>query len=219
MVVLNTARTLFFLFGGLKVLGRDNIPKSGPVIIAPNHVSHADPPAVACASHRDFFFMAKSELFKGWFGKLIFSVGSFPVKRDSNDTESIRKAIAILENGGAIVVFPEGSRGDGHSLGALNKGVALLAKKTGARVVPVGINGTQSLLAKGGAKVKRTRVQVSFGEPFTFEDAKIGEGKVTSEVFCQFLEKRIISETAKIGLNLTPHSLKESEANSVANLE
>lgn len=219
MVILSIARTAFFLFGGLNVLGRENIPLTGPVIIAPNHMSHADPPAVACASHRDFFFMAKEELFKGWFGKLIFSVGSFPVRRDSNDTESIRKAIAILENGGALVVFPEGSRGDGKSLGPLNKGVALLAKKTGALVVPVGVNGTQNLLPKGGAKVKRSRVQVSFGPPFKFEDAGTGEGKISSEQFCQALEARLIEETAKVGLTLAPHVAPASKPDAVANLE
>ena len=218
MIVLTTARVAFFIFGGMKVTGRENIPKSGPVILAPNHISHADPPAVACAANRDFLFMAKEELFRGLFGRLIFSVGSFPVKRGSNDTESIRKAITLLERGSALVVFPEGSRGDGVKMGTLNKGVALLAKKTGAKIVPVGINGTQKLLPKGSRKMKRAKTLVHFGEPFLFEDAGPQGGKVTSEMFTQYLAQKVLAAAKEVGLSLEGPTPGTLETDAVADL-
>lgn len=178
--------------GGLKSVGRENIPKSGPVILAPNHLSHADPPAVACATARHLLFMAKSELFVGIFGRLIFSVGAFPVDREGADAEAVRKAITILKQGGALVLFPEGSRGDGKTLGSLSKGVALLAKTSHAQVVPVYVTGTQRLLPKGKAKPSRSRVTVSFGKPFTYEETAIGDAKPTAQAFSHYLGERIV---------------------------
>lgn len=210
-VVLTVAKIAFWLLGGLEVHGRENIPKAGPVIIAPNHTSHADPPAAACASRRPFFFLAKEELFVGLFGKLIFSIGAFPVSRGTGDTEAVRRSIAILEAGGALVVFPEGSRGDGSKLGPLNKGVALLAKKTGAQVVPVYIAGTSRLLTKGRALPQRSRVKVYFGKPFRMEDTAIEGGKPTSAGFARHLAEEIVELGRQSGAELT-HSESEAEA-------
>src|SRR5436190_23431548 len=109
--ILRLVRNGFFRLttGGLRSVGEENIPKTGAVIFAPNHVSNLDPPAVACGTNkRQLAFMAKEELFKGLFGKLIASVGAYPVKRGEGDTESIRRRIELLEQGRAVLVFPEG---------------------------------------------------------------------------------------------------------------
>jgi 1-acyl-sn-glycerol-3-phosphate acyltransferase len=188
-------RTFYFgvITGGLKSVGKENIPKTGPVIIAPIHVSHLDPPATGCAMyHRRLRFMAKEELFKGIFGKIIASVGAYPISRGDGDTEAIRKSIDMLNEGEALLVHPEGTRGDGVHMLPINKGVAMLAKRTGAPVVPVGLIGTNIVMPRGKKKGKRHRITVVFGQPFTYADvATGGNEKEARETFCLILADRI----------------------------
>lgn len=159
------------MLGGFRVLNHDRVPKEGPVILAPNHVSFADPPAIACASHRPLRFMAQAGLFDvPIFGWLIRKLGSFPVRRGEADTTAIRIAIDALEKGSVVLVFPEGRRGDGVRLLPSNKGVTLLASRSGAKIVPIGIAGTLKRLPKGAKLPKMCRVTVNFGEPFTFAE-------------------------------------------------
>jgi 1-acyl-sn-glycerol-3-phosphate acyltransferase len=204
--VLRLVRNLFFrlITGGLRSVGEENIPKTGAVIFAPNHVSNLDPPAVACGTNRrQLTFMAKEELFKGIFGKLIASVGAFPVRRGESDTESVRKTIALLDEGRAVLVFPEGTRGDTKQLGPINRGVAMLAKRTNAPVVPVGVVGTHIVAPKGGKGLKRHRITIAYGEPFTYADiAKGSSEKENRELFAQELERRIIALCDAHGLHL-----------------
>ncbi|MEQ1935075.1 MAG: lysophospholipid acyltransferase family protein, partial [Fimbriimonadaceae bacterium] len=164
--ILNLARLGFFVgLGGLNVIGKENVPKDGGVIVAPVHISHLDPPAVACGTNRKVRFMAKEELFKGFLGWLITSLGAFPVKRGEGDTESIRLAMSLLESGEAVLIFPEGTRGNGKQIQPLNKGVALLAKRTGALVVPVAVVGTHIAWPKGQKKIKRHKITLAYGTP------------------------------------------------------
>lgn len=199
--ILNIARFVYFLLGGLRTVGK--MPKTGPLLVAPVHLSHLDPPAVACGCNRMLRFMSKEELFKGAFGWLIRSVGAFPVKRGEGDTESVRFAIAALERGEAVLIFPEGTRGDGVRMQALNKGVALIAKRTGAPVLPVGIVGTHLALPKGRSKPKRSRMTVIYGEPFTFEEVA-GTGKGDRDRFLAALGERLRALCAEHGLTLLP---------------
>jgi 1-acyl-sn-glycerol-3-phosphate acyltransferase len=196
-------RTVYFGFmtGGLKSVGRENVPRTGAVIVAPIHVSHLDPPATACAMpHRRLRFMAKEELFKGIFGKIIASVGAYPVHRGAGDTEAIRKSIAMLEAGEALLVHPEGTRGDGVRMQAVNKGVAMLAKRTGAPVVPVGIVGSSIVLPRGKKKGRRHLITVAFGEPFTFADVAGG----SREEFGRVLSERILKLCNEHGFGILP---------------
>jgi 1-acyl-sn-glycerol-3-phosphate acyltransferase len=185
---------VFRPFGGIKVLHGDRVPMSGAVIIAANHTSFADPPVVACATGRRMNFMAKSELFKPpVFGPLIRKVGAFPVHRGEADTEAIRKTLSLLADGEAILVFPEGGRGDGKTLQPANKGVTLLARKSGAAVLPVGIVGAQKWLPHGAKFPKRQRITVNFGKPFTYSQAS-EEGD-----FGKVLMMRIVDLIAEAG--------------------
>lgn len=157
-------RLVFPLLGGVRVLGAENVPKTGPVLLCPVHLSHADPAAVGCTSPRTLWFMAKQELFRvPVFGPLIRSVGAFPVDREGTDAAAVRRAIARLDGGGALLVFPEGRRGDGDRLQPLQPGVAVLARRPGVRVVPVGLAGTAELLPKGASRPRRHRVTVCYG--------------------------------------------------------
>ncbi len=199
-------RNVFFglVTGGLRSLGRENVPNSGAVIVAPVHVSHLDPPATACAMpHRRLRFMAKEELFRGIFGKIIASLGAYPVHRGDGDMEAIRKSIEMLNEGEALLVHPEGTRGDGVTMQPINKGVAMLAKRTGALVVPVGIVGTHIVMPRGKKRGPRHRITVVFGQPFTY--AEIAKGltdRESRELFSQTLAQKIQALCGEYGLTL-----------------
>lgn len=209
-------RTFFFglATGGLKSINEENVPTSGQVIVAPIHVSHLDPPATACAMpHRRLRFMAKEELFKGIFGKVIASLGAFPVHRGEGDTEAIRKSIDMLNQGEALLVHPEGTRGDGVRMLPINKGVAMLAKRTGAPVVPVGIVGSNIVMPRGKAKRKRHRITVVFGKPFTYLEVAQGVNeKQAREEFCRVLSDRIRALCVEHGFSILPAEEAKTEA-------
>lgn len=188
--------------GGMKVIGADNVPKDGPVILAPIHISHFDPPVIAGACPRAVNFMAKEELFKPfWLGPLITSLGAFPVKRGVGDTSAIKLAIRKLKDGCTLIMFPEGTRGDGKTLGEIQAGVAMLAKRSNAQVVVVGICGTHKLLPKGRSIPWFARLTLAFGEPFTYEQtATGGSERGNRALFAKELEKRLVETCEVAGL-------------------
>jgi 1-acyl-sn-glycerol-3-phosphate acyltransferase len=198
-IIRNSVRFWFFMLtGGFRVVDAKNVPKSGPLILAPNHSSFLDPPALACALPRMTTFMAKEELFRNkLFGWLISSVGSFPVRRGTTDMEAIRNAAKLLESGSALLIFPEGTRNDGDTMLPINRGVELLARKSGASVVPVGIVGTHIKWGKGRKRKLFQKVTVNFGEPIRPED--FGDSKAA---FAEELAKRIAGLCNEEGYDL-----------------
>ena len=204
-VVLTLARGIFWLLGGIRRVHLDRVPKTGPLLIAPAHFSHLDPPVMACALHRQAFFMAKEELFRNaLFGRFIRSIQAFPVRRGENDTEAIKHAIGLLQGGNAVLVFPEGTRGDGETLGSISPGIAMLAKRSGAVVLPVGIVGTHLMLPRGQKKLRRGRITIVYGEPFTYEQMAL-EGLNEKEIRTAFvaeLAERIAGACREGGLDL-----------------
>jgi 1-acyl-sn-glycerol-3-phosphate acyltransferase len=200
-------RLYFGSKGGVEGLGKENVPKDGPTIIAPVHFSNLDPPAVASVCPRQLRFMAKQELFKGFFGWAISSVGAFPVRRGETDTDAIRKAIAMLGSGQVLLLFPEGERGDGIRLGPINKGIAMLAKRTEAQIVPTAIIGTHAMLPRGAKGARRGHVTIAFGEPFSYASIVEGSNSQGRELFTAELERRLIALCAEHGLTLTSASL------------
>lgn len=198
-------KTFYFgTHGGIRSVGLQNVPQKGPLLVAPVHISHLDPPAVACGMARRLRFMAKEELFQHpIFGRLIASLGAFQVKRGETDTESIRRAIALLEEGEAILIFPEGSRGDGETIQEMSRGVAMLAKRTKAPVMPVGIVGTNAVMPKGKFKGKKHMVTLVYGLPFLYEDvATSAVERQNRELFSEELQRRIVELCAANGMPL-----------------
>jgi len=160
----------FRLFGSWEVSGHGHVPEAGAVLITPNHLSFLDPPLVGCALRRPGWFMAKAELFKipglRW---LIRGMHAYPVKRGVPDRASLKQTLAYLKNGEIVCVFPEGTRSVTGELGPVEMGIGMLAVKTGAPVVPVGIRGTDRMLPRDAKRLYRAKIRIRFGPVLQLE--------------------------------------------------
>ena len=177
-LVLDTRRTFWyvaarFVFRAIVgswfrpvVRGRDYIPQQGPAILAPVHRSFADFAFSAFLTRRKLFFMAKEELWSTpALGRLLTSLGVFPVHRDGADREALRRAEEVLDRGQLLVLFPEGTRRSGTTVGELHEGAAFLAARTGAPIVPIGIGGSDVSMPKGRHVPRPLRIMVVAGAP------------------------------------------------------
>ncbi|MGH9043719.1 MAG: lysophospholipid acyltransferase family protein [Acidimicrobiales bacterium] len=163
-VILMTALRVWFR---PEIEGRAHVPPDGAAIIAPVHRSNIDFAFMALIADRKLFFMAKQELWNvGWFGRLLERFGVFPVERGGVDRASVRRAEEVLSAGALLVVFPEGTRKSGP-VGQLLDGVAFLAARSGAPVVPVGISGTERAMPKGSVLPRPVKVRVALGAPLS----------------------------------------------------
>ena len=162
------ARFAFMRIVRCEWLHFDRIPKGG-VIIASNHVSSADPAMMASAIYpRSPRYMAKVELFQKEpiIGYLFALSGAFPVRRGAGDRLAIREAERLLAEGAALGMFPEGHRSDTGALMQAHSGTALLALRTQAPVVAVGITGSERMRAGWKALFARTQVRMTASHPF-----------------------------------------------------
>ncbi|VBB07961.1 phospholipid/glycerol acyltransferase [Lucifera butyrica] len=188
-IVRTFLRLIFRVFFRWEITGRENIPAEGGVIIAANHVSLFDPPVLGCAiSKRRIHFMAKEELFAiPIFGWLITKFHAFPVRRGVADRTAIRTTISLLEQGEVVGVFPEGTRSKTGMLGKAEPGVAMIASKVGATVVPAALTGTNKVFRDGFIF---SRFTVKFGEPIKVDKAKADKETLDA------LSRKIMDEIA-----------------------
>jgi 1-acyl-sn-glycerol-3-phosphate acyltransferase len=149
----------------LRVHGAGHVPPFGPVIVAANHLSNLDGPLLFGASPRPLHVLVKSEAFVPPLSWLLHAVGQVPVSRWSIDRTAIDVALAVLARGDALGMFPEGSRGDGE-MQRIQSGIAYLALRSGAAVVPVALLGSRP---DGGGiaslPLPGRRLDVVFGRP------------------------------------------------------
>jgi len=164
----------------LRRTGRGHIPDGG-VILAANHRSFLDPFVVGCCLRRPTYFVAKQELFGnrfvGWF---LNCMGAFPVRRGDSDEQSTATALALLERGAAVVIFPEGTRCRSGPLNPPRRGVGRLALATGAPVVPIAVMGTER--ARRGWRIRPVRVDVRCGPALTYPRVEKASRRLASEV-------------------------------------
>jgi 1-acyl-sn-glycerol-3-phosphate acyltransferase len=126
--------------------------------------------------------MAKSEFFKGGFVTWLFrNYHAFPVVRHSADRTALRTAFEILKSGQALIMYPEGTRVESGVLAQPEPGAGFIAQKAGCPVVPVGLTGTRDCFPKGARWPRRTRVSVTFGNPFTVLSKRSDGTKITRE--------------------------------------
>jgi len=163
-------RAVWKLYGRWRVIGRDYIPATGPVIIASNHVSFLDPPLVGAAIMRECAFMARHDLFHGrFFGWYLPRLGAFPIHREAADRQAIRTALNALSRGLVLVLFPEGTRSIDGQLQAGEAGVALLVQKSGAPVIPTAVIGPERMLPVDAKRMTRVPLKCVFGQPLHFD--------------------------------------------------
>ena len=158
------------------VRGLDHVPKTGPVILASNHLSFADSVVIPVVVPRKVVFLAKADYFTGsgvkgaltraWFSGL----GMLPVDRDDTKAamDSLDTALEVLGRGEAFGIYPEGTRSRDGRLYRGRTGVAHLALTAGCPVVPVGLRGTQDLQPVGARLPRLVKVTLAFGEPIDF---------------------------------------------------
>ncbi|NCQ26352.1 MAG: 1-acyl-sn-glycerol-3-phosphate acyltransferase, partial [Armatimonadetes bacterium] len=156
---------------GLDLAGTENVPAQGPLIVASNHRSHADPPLVGVVLPRPVHYMAKRELFRvPILGSVIPRMGAFPVSRGHPDRRALRYALRLLSEGEAVVMFPEGTRSLDGRLREPELGVALIALKSRAPVLPVALQGSEHILPKHSVIPHAHPLKVRVGPPLTFDD-------------------------------------------------
>ncbi|MFQ5989838.1 MAG: lysophospholipid acyltransferase family protein [Candidatus Methylomirabilales bacterium] len=150
-----------------QVVGKEEVPPTGGVILAANHVSYVDPVFIGVAlAERQLHFMAKEELFRSpLLGALMRELNAFPVRRRQVDHAGIRQCLRLLEKGEVLLIFPEGTRGDGLALGKAEEGIGFLAVHAGCPVIPVHVKGTDKVLPRGQRIPRVHPVTVYFGRP------------------------------------------------------
>jgi 1-acyl-sn-glycerol-3-phosphate acyltransferase len=159
---------LCLVFYRARCVDAPNVPRSGPAILAPNHFSAMDHFFCGIFLRRRVSFMAKSQLFSGVLSWILRHGGAFPVRRGQADERAIAAALAILDRGGIVVIYPEGGRSRSGQIGERARpGVGRLALESGAPVVPVAIHGSEH--ARNWKRLEFPRVSVRFGEPLRFE--------------------------------------------------
>jgi 1-acyl-sn-glycerol-3-phosphate acyltransferase len=161
------ARLLLHALFGFSVRGKARVPKTGPVILAANHLSILDPIAIGAAVWRPVSFFARADLFHlpvlSWLLPRLYAI---PVERGESDLSAIKKALRTLERGSAFGIFPEGTRSRTGRLQPFKTGVAAIALRTGTPVVPVAVMGTEKALPVGARMIRLRRpIRVVFGDP------------------------------------------------------
>jgi 1-acyl-sn-glycerol-3-phosphate acyltransferase len=172
----NILKLLFKIFFRLRIVGSENCPKNGPLIVAPNHTSFLDPLIAGFAVPRELNFMARNSLFKNRiFGKILTSVHAFPLKREGADVGAMRLAIDKLCHGKAVLIFPEGTRSKDGSLGTPRAGIGLLAASSGANILPCYIKGSRESLPKGAIFLRFKKITVYVGKPLRIDKNSSGK--------------------------------------------
>jgi 1-acyl-sn-glycerol-3-phosphate acyltransferase len=146
--------------------GAANVPRSGPLLMVSNHVGAADPALIGGWTPRPVWFMAKAELFKGSWAWVMRGYHAFPVVRHSADRAALRRAVGLLREGSAVVLFPEGHRSENARLLRAEPGAGFVARRSGAPLLPIAITGTQNVLGRQSTIPRRADVAMTFGEPF-----------------------------------------------------
>jgi 1-acyl-sn-glycerol-3-phosphate acyltransferase len=177
-IVVLVARILF----RVEARGAEHVPAEGPVLLVANHSSFLDPPLIGGMVRRRVTFLAKAELFDvPGLGALIRRLGAHPLRREGADPSALRTAQRVLEQGQALLVFPEGTRGEEGVLRPAKAGAALLAMHSGVPVVPVYVRGSGRAWPRGQRLPRPAKVMVTFGPALRFPRASGAERRAQYE--------------------------------------
>lgn len=171
------------LFWRLRVTGLENVPKSGPFILAPVHRSNVDSLIIAAVTNRRMRYLGKQEMWKYRASAWFFStMGGIPVDRGTPDRDALRTCEQVIRGGEPLVMFPEGTRRSGPVVEDIFDGVAFVAARSGVPIVPVGIGGSELAMPKGSKTLRPVRIRMVVGSPLmppaTKEDARVSRRAV-----------------------------------------
>jgi 1-acyl-sn-glycerol-3-phosphate acyltransferase len=169
------SRLIGRLFFRLRIIHRERMIQTGPVILAMNHQSYLDPPLAGVTCDRAIYFLARRSLVEvlllGW---LLPKLNVIPVNQEGIDRSALKALIRVLKSGNAALVFPEGSRTLDGNLQAAQPGLGLVIAKTLAPVVPMRIFGAHQALPRGGGGLHFVPITIVVGEPIFFTSVDLG---------------------------------------------
>lgn len=177
----------------LEVVGTENIPLTGPVLLAANHASNLDPTTIACGLPRQVQFLAKEELLqKPLLGSFLRCVNTHPIRRGGGDRAAIRQCVELLRQGRMVLIFPEGTRTRDGRLQEGKPGAAMIALQAEAPICPVYIDGTFEAMPRSAKRPVRHKVRVLVGEPLDPVSAVAGyERRERYEALTRIIMERI----------------------------
>ena len=180
-------------FHRFEVTGLGNIPKDGSFIMASNHMSFIDPPALGCRVNRNLHYFARDSLFVGPLGFLIHRLNAIPVNRGQLDLKTLKLTLSVLKSGEPLLVFPEGTRSKDGKIGKGKKGVGLLVSKAKCDVLPVQINGSLEILGKGKLIPRFGRkLSITYGELIPYGALPFSKDEKPHQLISDFIIKRIL---------------------------
>lgn len=195
-------RLLYKFYFRWRVFNPERVPLSGPVILAANHASYIDPPLVGAGLTRDINYLARESLFRfPGLGALLRSWNSVPVDRDGGGATGLKVILDRLLAGGAIILFPEGTRSRDGQIQKARSGIGLTVIKSEAPVIPVRVFGTFEAFNRTMKVPRPRRIAVKYGEPLDFSaeraEAKACAKERLKEIY-QEVADRIMAEIAKL---------------------
>ena len=189
------ARFCFTAFANWTVEGKEGVPPRGPLIVVSNHLSNADPAFLCASIPRRLHFLGKRELFAiPPVAAFMNAAGVHPMNREGVDVDALRCNLNLLKNDDVVVLFPEGTRSRTGGMIQARSGVAYLALKSQAPVLPVAITGTEKVRSYARMPLPLCRVRVRIGQPFSLP---VIEGRVSRPVL-EDLTTMIMSRVAAL---------------------
>jgi len=196
-------RFLFAFYFRWQVYHPERVPRTGPVILAANHASFLDPPLVGAGLGREINYLARESLFRFPVGGILRAVNSVPVDRDGGGAAGLKAILDRLLDGGAIILFPEGTRTRDGKLQPARSGIGLVVIKSTAPVVPVRIWGTFNALNRHMRFPRPRRLRVKYGQPLWFEGIR-AEARTCSKPRLKEIYREIADEIMTAIARLEP---------------
>ena len=192
------AKVLFFIFTRRVIVrGSQHIPKHGAAILISNHISYSDPATIIGYVKRHVYFMTKAEMFDGGFMDWVITrAGAFPVRRGEADRMAFRRALQLLSQGQCIGLYPEGTRSTTRTLQQARAGVVLLAKQSGAPIIPIAITGMEQVFLGKFPWFGRPTVTITIGEPQTLE--QLAQNNLPIAHQRDYLAEQIMAQVAAL---------------------
>ncbi len=201
-------RAFYSLYCRWRVYNPERVPLQGPVILASNHASFLDPPLVGAGLRRGINYLARENLFRfpvmGW---VLRNWDVVPVDREGGGAKGLKAILDRLLAGGAIILFPEGTRSRDGKLQPARSGIGLTVIKSTAPVVPVRVFGTFEAHGRHMVFPRPRRVAVKYGQPMTFEQLR-AEAKVCSKTRLKEIYQQVADEIMAAIARLEPHADK-----------